>query len=154
MLHIFVYVFSSCFLKFLAISLDFQLKKHEEILTVHEHECTEECGFCDMDGDEQGIYSRVCQFQHIFIFPGVFLEIHLCPKFPLIFFFFSSTLFAVCKRINSVMFWLHQAQAIRGHKTVRYDDGPKEKDYFHSGVSLHFRPVVVRYGFSSHRYLY
>ena len=50
-------VFSSCFLKFLAISLDFQLKKHEEILTVHEHECTEECGFCDMDGDEQGIYS-------------------------------------------------------------------------------------------------
>ena len=52
-------VFSSCFLKFLAISLDFQLKKHEEILTVHEHECTEECGFCDMDGDEQGIYSRL-----------------------------------------------------------------------------------------------
>ena len=50
-------VFSSCFLKFLAISLDFQLKKHEEILTVHEHECTEECGFCDMEGDEQGIYS-------------------------------------------------------------------------------------------------
>ena len=25
----------------------------------------------------------------------------------------------------------------------------KEKDYFHSGVSLHFWPVVIRYGFSS-----
>ena len=30
-------------------------------------------------------------------------------------------------------------------KTVTYDDGPKEKDYFHSGVSLHFRPVVLCY---------
>ena len=106
-------VFSSCFLKFLAISLDFQLKKHEEILTVHEHECTEECGFCDMDGDEQGIYSDFFDPEVItwssklfffslsisthFHFPQFFfLEIHFCSKFPLVFFFFPSTLFAVC----------------------------------------------------------
>jgi hypothetical protein len=60
-------IFSSCFLKFLAISLDFQLKKHEEILTVHEHECTEECGFCDMDGDEQGIFFPGFSWKSIYV---------------------------------------------------------------------------------------
>ena len=31
-------------------------------------------------------------------------------------------------------------------KTLMYEDG-LEKVYFHSGISLHFRPIVISYGF-------
>ena len=34
-------------------------------------------------------------------------------------------------------------------KKTTFTQASQEKDYFHSGVSLHFRPVIVRYGFST-----